>query len=206
MLERIVWRTTPLRCPCHAWTASGQACGAIPGQRFGIPHKTTPPKIPPSCAPPPPSACDSRFPVRRRYMTASRAIQNGVFNSARILDTRISHIPIFGNAGIAHARFPKTGRKHTSHSGENAREFLGVSRAYPPRVRFCGWLFNPRKQGGNRNRPVPHIVCDKARNKPGLGDNGDTISAAGRGGELVTIVGTGPVRERCDSMRRNGRC
>jgi hypothetical protein len=121
---------------------------------------STPPMIPTRCAlrrlqPP-----DPRFPARGRYMTASRAIQQRVFESARKNKRRISHIPISGNVGNTATHPPKSPRNHTSGSDLGTLTFPRKNRDKPSPRPVSTRGGPPPKQGRKR---FPHRVAIHVR-------------------------------------------
>jgi hypothetical protein len=141
---------------------SGQSwiCTAF-GQRMRVrapaPHDSSPLRVPPT------SPRDARCPARRRYMTASRAIPNGVFSPARIFRARISHVSIFRNLGSALTRFAKTPRNHTSGFASFLRLFHAFSAIHTPAPVVRPHSFHPQNTSKTKTAPSRNFLATTAQ-------------------------------------------
>jgi hypothetical protein len=100
------------------------------------------------------SARTNPNPAQSARASAPRDPQNTVFTPARIFHPRISHVPIFGNAGNTLVTPPKPRRNHTSDSAHPSSSKSGDSReirAATPRSQPHAWC----AQGGCKTLFAP---------------------------------------------------
>lgn len=126
------------------------------------------PKTSPRCAPTCARFRDMQFRGVGHSSSAPRAPQNAIFTPARKNHPRISHVPIFGNVGSAHARSAKHPRKHTSHSDRAHRIPRGKTRSMWVRTVAHASRHTPEKRADFQKRPVPQCHCNTRATNPRL--------------------------------------